>query len=65
MTRKKAIAFMRNNHIAFKDNKWSFDRKAWELVTEGGVHLYFRNEEDPEIFVLWHFERYIDFEGIE
>ena len=56
---------MRNNHIAFKDNKWSFDRKAWELVTEGGVHLYFRNEEDPEIFVLWHFERYIDFEGIE
>lgn len=60
MTRKKAITFLRNNGIRFIDKKYSHERKAWELETEGGVRLFFVNEESPDTYLLKRFERFVD-----
>lgn len=61
MTRRKAITFLRNNKIKFLDKKFSHDEKAWELETEGGVRLFFVNDETPDIYVLKRFERFTEY----
>ncbi len=59
MTRKKSITFLRNNKIKFLDKKFSHDDKAWELETEGGVRLFYANQESPDVYQLKRFERFI------
>lgn len=60
MTRRKAITFLRNNKIRFIDKKYTHDQKAWELETEGGVRLFFANQETPDVYVLKRFERFVE-----
>lgn len=60
MTRRKSITFLRNNKIKFLDKKFSHDEGAWELETEGGVRLFYANEESPDIYVLKRFEKVVE-----
>jgi ribosomal protein S27AE len=56
---EKAMAFLDDNHIGFEERQDPWNKDVRLLVSEGGVRIFFDDQQEPAHFVLHKAGKYI------